>query len=720
MTLLSSTAFEEIFIPLIERQAGYLQLAGNVGDRLIQSGAHALFNHFKIDYTEITSQQVFNQDLPNKIEVIVVSGGGNLGRFYPDCYRLRQASLHCGLPVILLPQSFASFDEDLSAFKTGYVRETASLSVDSRFQLMPDLALFAPDTNALQAPTYPVGIFLREDKESLFSDRELSIIDPVRNNYQPNDYIEFASRFEHVITDRLHFAIAALIAGRQVTLLPNTNGKNAAMFHTWLADLGCQWQPCPPIINYDIQAIHRNDWAITTPIPKHSLPWHSVYQRLPVDGNNLSKKASLSNMAQHVLNKCDGKRSIADIVLQLAQQKSKQIHQVSGQVATELFRLYQNRYIRPTALKRLLINVLPDCIINGQVYRRAMIQRNRQRATELWFSVPIDQAKNLNPNADCFLIAMLMQAMFDKVPIQVVGGGVSTGLIENLNQFQEHWQHWRPVLSKVEIIADHVAINLNKSDNKILAFSGGLDSCHALLHHNVSNSQASTAVQAALMVHGFDIPLSATCDFYTAFNRAKQITKSVDVPIIKMRTNFRGVVKDHWQDPHGAALAAALSLMAGGFNVGIIASTMNKNIDSVWGSNPVSDPLLSSTIFTIKHFGHDKSRLDKFSAIASWKTAIRYLRVCWQDSGHGENCGQCRKCMMTQLSMHCLKLSLECFNQPLNPADLDEKIPRHFIGALDRYDLGLLAHFLNRQHYANGSAKNEWEKTLIRLFLVPD
>jgi exopolysaccharide biosynthesis predicted pyruvyltransferase EpsI len=50
-----------------------------------------------------------------------------------------------------------------------------------------------------------------------------------------------ASRYRRIITDRLHFAIAGLHAGREVTLLPNNSHKNRSMHETWLAGLGCHF-----------------------------------------------------------------------------------------------------------------------------------------------------------------------------------------------------------------------------------------------------------------------------------------------------------------------------------------------------------------------------------------------------------------------------------------------------------------------------------------------
>ena len=711
MSLLPCDAFEPIFTKFVGLKIGYVQLPGNVGDRLIALGAKSLFDTFDINFLELSDQQVFDNEVPQNVDEIVISGGGNLGRCYYDCYQLRQASLNCGLPVTILPQSFASFDEDLSAFKFVYLRETASHAFAPSYQLMPDLALFAPDTNTIQASIFEKGVFLREDIESVFSDYSLSIVDPVRNNYQPDDYIEFASRFAHIITDRLHFAIAGLIAKRQVTLLPNSTGKNKAMFDTWLEKLGCQWLENLTSINYDKSKIIDEHWQIITPVPKYSLPWHTSYQRIsPIP-------ADADKNTESVFSLCDGERTISDIAHEIAKEQSLTVNEVAENVAATIDKLYLNRKLRPLTAKELHLQVLPDYESQGWTYKRALVRRNRQRATELWFSVPSVQSDFLSKNDDCFVIAMLMQAMFDKVPLRLIGGAVSLGLIENLNHFQDHWQKWRPELNKIKIYAD-VELNNSKpvKQQLVLGFSGGLDSSHALYQHNVSDSLDLTPVSAALMVQGFDIPLSDTTGFEKALHRAKRITDDVSIPLLKMHTNFRGVVKDHWQDPHGAALVAAMTVISAEYSVGVIASTMNKNIDHVWGSNPITDPMLGSNSFNIEHCGYEADRLDKFKDLSEWDAAINNLRVCWQGAERGENCGRCQKCVMTQLSLQCLELPLNCFSNPLNSDQLNGHIPRQFSGTLDSYDLRVMANYLKDNEINRGDSSFVWADYLINLF----
>jgi exopolysaccharide biosynthesis predicted pyruvyltransferase EpsI len=55
------------------------------------------------------------------------------------------------------------------------------------------------------------------------------------------DYVRMASCYRVVHTDCLHFAIAAMIAGREARLYANSHFKNEAMYHLWLKGRRCQW-----------------------------------------------------------------------------------------------------------------------------------------------------------------------------------------------------------------------------------------------------------------------------------------------------------------------------------------------------------------------------------------------------------------------------------------------------------------------------------------------
>jgi exopolysaccharide biosynthesis predicted pyruvyltransferase EpsI len=725
MPLIYSQAFEPLFSQFDGKRIGYVQLDGNVGDAMITDATLFLLNTFRIPFTWIRPKQVFDKELPEDIDELLVSGGGNLGALYPACYRLRRAALECGLPVTVLPQSFASFDEDLSACKRVYVRETASLAVDPSFQLMPDLALGFDDVNAVQCPRFDLAVFLRADRESVFEDRSESLVDPVTNNNTPLEYVEFASLFEHVVTDRLHFAIAALLAGRRVTLLPNSTGKNRAMYETWLRDLGCQWLPDPGPIRYDRREMAETLWTRLAPAPREGLPWHAVCREVETLEPELLEDervaflddtgrtiARVDSNAFAVWSLCDGERDIADIAATVADVYEEPKEAIAGDVLAAVDALHQAGIVQRER-REIVVEMLPDDTRDQWVYRRAAVTHPDRPRTWLWFAVPAEHAPLLAQGADCFVIAMVMQAMSDGLTLRLRNGTVSGGLVENLMRFQEQWREWRPPLALVDIEAEVGAAGSPAYDGTIAAFSGGLDSCHTLFAHNVHADSGLRPIDTVVMVHGFDIPLTDARGFAGAAARAKRIADDAGAALLPVRTNFRGVHPDNtWEDRHATALAAVLAACNRRFSTGVLSSTMNAGFPADWGSDPATDPLLTGRGFTIVHYGYESSRLEKFRALSEWPAAVDNLRVCWKNQHRDENCGRCSKCVIALLSLRCLGLSTACFRNAPDETELAGLIPDKYPGGLNLYDLRELADYA-RDH----DIDTPWARRLTELYV---
>lgn len=229
--LLPRTAFAPVFEPLRDRRVGYVRPLGNVGDLLIEAGTIQLFAHFGIDWVR------FDPDAPEPVDELVFGGGGNMGDLHPANVALRARCMTLGLPLTILPQSFVSREDP--GYHRVWVRERISLRHCRRASLAPDLALgFACEVDT--PVQHETGVFLRGDVEGAVR-RPAGARDPEPLCATPAEYIELAARHAHIVTDRLHFAISGLIAGRKVTLLPNSYHKNQGMHEAWLADLGCHW-----------------------------------------------------------------------------------------------------------------------------------------------------------------------------------------------------------------------------------------------------------------------------------------------------------------------------------------------------------------------------------------------------------------------------------------------------------------------------------------------
>ncbi len=243
--LIEEHYFDQMFEPLKGHKVCYVaNWAGSTGDDLIHVAARQLFDRYGVGLVSIEDATA-----------VVFGGGGNWGSYAgarkcrEEAYRVIQKVPEQYQYVCSFPQSIWTNDEPIPEFMDAfYVRERESLRLCSRALLGPDLALGYSHDGPIQKASEPCGLFLRADtKEGLFV-QVPNLGDPLQLvSRDLNAYFQLAMRYQHIITDRLHFAIAGLILGREVTILPNRYHKNRAMYETWLRDCGCQWSESPSL-----------------------------------------------------------------------------------------------------------------------------------------------------------------------------------------------------------------------------------------------------------------------------------------------------------------------------------------------------------------------------------------------------------------------------------------------------------------------------------------
>jgi glycosyltransferase involved in cell wall biosynthesis len=238
--LLPARMFVDIFEPLVGRHVGLVKLGGNPGDDMIYSAMAQLCEEFGIEYS---LWRPLNESRPEDLEHLLIAGGGNMGTPYQRGRDIRSAALATQLPCTLGPQSWME-EESVEAYSAAFAREVGSTALCSSAMLAPDFALgyltTLPNIRARPGSHF----FLRDDRESLWPDRKKKN-DPISKAKSLEEYLRLAASYRHIITDRLHFAIAGLVVGRRVTLLPNSYHKNRSMWETWLQDLGCEWADRP-------------------------------------------------------------------------------------------------------------------------------------------------------------------------------------------------------------------------------------------------------------------------------------------------------------------------------------------------------------------------------------------------------------------------------------------------------------------------------------------
>jgi len=262
---------------------------GNVGDILIAKGTEAFFRTYGIKVLGRAS--MLNYCFPPTAPdcTLVLQGGGNFGDLYQTHQALREQVV-ARFPdrrVVVLPQTihFQSGDRlDASAgiFRKHpdlhlFVRDERSRAYAERFTdnvvLCPDMATELWPISSREPPEYPTLYLLRSDCEAAASQpgfsgnnikdwntllggidrhlirylRKMHKLDRVTGNSVLNVYrywriytdwlvrrvVKEFSRYEEIVTSRLHGHILACLMGKTNYLLDNSYGKNYSYYQAW-------------------------------------------------------------------------------------------------------------------------------------------------------------------------------------------------------------------------------------------------------------------------------------------------------------------------------------------------------------------------------------------------------------------------------------------------------------------------------------------------------
>lgn len=301
----------------------------------------------------------------------------------------------------------------------------------------------------------------------------------------------------------------------------------------------------------------------------------------------------------------------------------------------------------------------PPQLGNGTIRHSCILRRiggSDQGDTPLWYELPASLPQISPDDAEPFLIASVMEAMGENRTLHVTGS-VSYLLLSNLHEFMVAWSKWVPGTYHVVAI-EAASIRLRPSpsnlahDTAVAAYSGGVDATCTLFRHSRSlEGHRSRKIAACALIHGFDITLDQTEKFAWSLKIGQETLDTIGVRLHPVRTNFREVIRANWEHSHGAALVSALQFLKPLAPACLIGSSKPyHDLVFPYGSNPLSDAMLSSDAFQVLHDGARFDRTEKIANIAQWPLGTRNLRVCWRGNQVGANCGKCEKCIRTKLS----------------------------------------------------------------------
>lgn len=272
----------------------------------------------------------------------------------------------------------------------------------------------------------------------------------------------------------------------------------------------------------------------------------------------------------------------------------------------------------------------------------------------IWTEIAGPHAAAVTDDVDPWIVMLLPLAVTLGEPIET-SYAIDSTLLSNLNSLQRVWCSWYPTLSPIEInanITNRFAYPEKINRSSASFFSGGVDSFHILARCTGPNRVSE--VNGIITVWGFDIPLSKPDEFDQVKKSCDDVAESLNIEPNVVATNMRTsrFAKADWGGlSHGCALSSIALLFRRIYSNVLIGSTHQIPDFQPWGSTVITDPLCSSSVCQIIHFGATETRVQKTKALIDFAPAMQHLRVCWQEQAAG-NCGKCSKCIRTMSTLN--------------------------------------------------------------------
>jgi len=713
--MIAISAYRKLF-PKVDGVIGYVAMPGNVGDTLISVATLGLLRKWRIPHEEIDLNRLKNGKLPRHITRLYISGGGNMGDLYPQNKIIRNLACSKNRPVIVLPQTFTNVNENISRYEQVWVRERESLKMCPGARLAPDMAMYLKLDSRAGEARKPLGVFLREDKESRFPGHNSSYGDPVSLGTNIASYLELIVPYQHIVTDRLHFAIAAMLMSRKVTLLPNSYFKNRSMWETWLRKRGCHWANHPDQVD---RVKSRRVNKLISPAESLQLPgiykikrtrgWRAIHGQMPNTDHWLINtgvaKYKIGRRSRVIWEALDQTRTCPELRAILKGKSGVNSFKLDKILNSNLRKLFSMGVIEITPVHRkspastcmplggnhgipIEVTVSAPVRIEQDIYLFADIRRNG-KLIPIWYRIDYRYAAYLSNTADNFLLSTLHVAMRSGSPLWLRGAAVTLESLTNIQQYQSVWSLWHKYIDEIAIHADIVepeSAGKSRKRRAITCFSGGVDSMFTLYNQTINaKNRYKLPLTDALLVHGFDITISEQFSFDDVQEKCQRVASDLNINLITIATNIRRLKMD-WRKAHVAVAAGAMHLVSAPFTHGLVPSTLNYGILYPWGSTPLTDPMLSSATLKLASDGADYTRVGKIRAMKAWETGLRDLRFCSTAYPANHNCGKCGKCTTTAIMIVLAKVCRESIKPFPGHRRLALQLQRTKISRLDKSD----------------------------------
>jgi hypothetical protein len=289
---------------------------------------------------------------------------------------------------------------------------------------------------------------------------------------------------------------------------------------------------------------------------------------------------------------------------------------------------------------------------SGELTFEARIAGTEPR--RLWYRT----ATELEPSADAALATCVMPAMRSGGRL-TMKEPVSPRLLRNQREYQAIQRAWsfawtfgEPALEEVEVSAPVRAPERPDPRGRVAAFfSGGVDSFATILDN--------PDVTDLIFVRGYDLLPQMNHQEGLADRveeRLRAAAADLGLPLHVVETNARELSDPlvPWEAYSACPLVAIALFFEPLFDRVLIPGDSDHETQPPIGSARLVDQLWSTEGLEIVDDGGRFSREQRIARIAGHPVVRRTLRVCWENPGGAYNCGSCRKCMITKISLEAI------------------------------------------------------------------
>ncbi len=279
-----------------------------------------------------------------------------------------------------------------------------------------------------------------------------------------------------------------------------------------------------------------------------------------------------------------------------------------------------------------------------------LVQYNDGETEEYWYEYPAEF--NISETGNPWLVALLPVAAYlgEDLTISLPIDPKLMDATEDVLSIWSEW--WGDYTSKVSIIAKNGTSVIEQTpDEEAALFSSGVDAFYT--------AYRKKRVQYKILIHGFDFSVDKIEEFNIHRSRIERIVDEMGQTLILVASNYRKtrIKETNWERfSHGPFLASVALLFEKHFSCVYFPGNFGSVFTArPFGSNPLFDPLNSTTRLNIIGDGNGVTRFEKLQYFKQFDLALKNLHVCIRGrDGTGQdekNCCNCHKCYMTMISL---------------------------------------------------------------------